>query len=249
MSDPFPIPVPARLPDSISPCPIVEAIFELRFTTTETWATLPGLLYALIRDKYRDQRRLPLDHVPEELRKDSAFTHMPLLQFLSPDFLIQLGPRVISLVTKSNAYPGWPRIKQELEWLLGEIKKAGFLDEGERLGIRYIDFFAEDIFPNLLLNVHLCGQPLKGSECQVATVLRRPPLAMRLIASNGAVVKVDGVPKSGSILDVDAWFGALDFDVFENGVKRFDDAHLAVKQLFFGLLREEYLATLNPQYP
>ncbi|MBI4626831.1 MAG: hypothetical protein HY736_26870, partial [Verrucomicrobia bacterium] len=54
-----------RLPVRIAPCPIIEAVFEARFVSTEPWATLPGLLYGQIRERYRDQLNLPLLQVPE----------------------------------------------------------------------------------------------------------------------------------------------------------------------------------------
>ena len=56
----FPFPLPERLPEKINPCPIVEALFELRFASVQPWATMPGLLYAQVRERYREQRLLPL---------------------------------------------------------------------------------------------------------------------------------------------------------------------------------------------
>src|SRR6266516_7829439 len=70
MADDFPIPIPDRLPIKIDPCPIVEAILEVRFVTSESWATLPGLLFAHIRDRYPEQKDLPLAQLPEEIRND-----------------------------------------------------------------------------------------------------------------------------------------------------------------------------------
>ena len=107
MSDAFPILIPDRLPISISPCPIVEAIFEARFVSPQPWATMPGLLFAQIRERYPEQKTLPVAQLPEEMRRqDANLLVLPLIQFLSDDFLIQLGPRVVCLVTKPNAYPG-----------------------------------------------------------------------------------------------------------------------------------------------
>src|SRR5437588_8667299 len=92
MLETFPIPIPDRLPVSVHPSPTVAAIFEARFVSTEPWATIPGLLYAQIREKYPEQKNLPLAQVPEEFRRqDAALQYLPLLQFLSKDFLIQLG--------------------------------------------------------------------------------------------------------------------------------------------------------------
>jgi uncharacterized protein (TIGR04255 family) len=171
------------------------------------------------------------------------------MQFLSPDFLIQLGPRVVSLVTKPNAYPGWSAIESELGWMLTRLERAGIVDEGERLGVRYIDFFPLDLFPNLQLEIRVADAPLKDEERQMTTVFRQQSLTLRLMVTNSAIVtSASGEPRRGSVLDIDAWFGALDFDVFADGLQRFDSAHLSIKRLFFGLLRPDYLSKLNPIY-
>jgi uncharacterized protein (TIGR04255 family) len=245
----FPISIPERLPVRIEPCPIVEAIFEARFVGPESWVTLPGLFYAQVRDKYTEQKNLPLAQIPEEFRRrDPALQHLPLMQFLSKDFLIQLGPRVVSLVTKPNAYPGWPAIREELEWVVQRIKESGFVEETERLGVRYVDFFDGDVFSGLRLHLAVNEHPLLGAQTDVTTVLRRGSLAIRLRVTNGAIVGTAQGPKPGSVLDVDAWFGAPEADLFENGLARFGEAHDTIKGLFFGLLKPELLATFNPVY-
>ncbi|MCL4177209.1 MAG: TIGR04255 family protein [Verrucomicrobia bacterium] len=185
--------------------------------------------------------------VPEELRRqDPALIHLPLIQFLSESFLIQLGPRVVSLVTKPNSYPGWVAIERELGWLLVRLKAAGFVGETERLSARYIDFFQGDVFSKLRLGLQVDGQPLQGLQTDLTTVLRRGALTIRLNVTNGAVVATKDGPKQGSVLDVDAWFGPIEVDLFGNGLARFGEAHQAIKGLFFGLIELDLLATLNP---
>ncbi|HVR34239.1 MAG TPA: TIGR04255 family protein [Methylomirabilota bacterium] len=249
MSDAFPFQIPERLPIRIEPCPIVEAIFEARFVGLEPWATMPGLLFAQIREKYPEQKTLPVAQVPEELRRqDPALIHLPLIQFLSGRFLIQLGPRVVSLVTKPNTYPGWKVIEQELGWLLERLRTAGFIGETERLSARYIDFFDGDVFKALRLGLQVNGQPLKGLQTDLTTVLRRGALTIRLNVTNGAIVATKDGPKPGSVLDMDAWYGPMEADLFGNGLARFGEAHQVIKDLFFGLLTPENLASLNPVY-
>ncbi len=249
MSDAFPIHIPERLPIRIDPCPIVEAIFEARFVSPQPWATMPGLLFAQIREKYPEQKTLPIAQVPEDLRRQNpALMNLPLMQFVSDDFLIQLGPRVVSLVTKSNAYPGWSAIEQELRWLVERVKAAGFVGETERLGARYIDFFGGDVFNELELGLRINEQPLRGTQTDITTILRLGSLSIRLQVSNGAIVETKEGPKSGSVLDVDTWFGPLDADLFGNGLARFAEAHQAIKGMFFGLIKPELLRRLNPSY-
>ena len=91
----FPIESPKILPERIVPCPIVEAIFEIRFSTVIPWSVLPGLLFLKVRDKYPDQNELPLAQVPPALRShDPRLTHLPLLQFVGQKHLIQVGPQM-----------------------------------------------------------------------------------------------------------------------------------------------------------
>jgi uncharacterized protein (TIGR04255 family) len=249
MSNVFPIQIPERQPSHISPCPILEAAFEARFVSPQPWATMPGLLFAQIREKYPEQKTLPVAQLPEELRRqDPALMILPQIQFLSSSFVIQLGPRVVSLVTKLNAYPGWSAIAVELEWLVERLKAAGFVGETERLGARYIDFFGGDVFSALRFGLQIDEKPLEGLQTDITTFLRRDALSVRLHVSNGAIVAAKEGPASGSILDIDAWFGSLDVDLFRNGLERFAEAHHAIKGMFFGLIKPEMLSKLNPTY-
>lgn len=244
-----PLPFPDRLPLRISPCPIVEAIFEVRFVSNESWATLPGLLFGQIRERYPEQIALPLLQVPDTIRaQDPALTHLPLLQFKSESFLVQLGPRVISLATRHREYPGWPAIMAELRWLLPRLQAAGFVRETERLGVRYIDFFSGDIFPHLRLGAQIDGAPLAAQQLDLTTVFRFGPISARLQVTNGAIVAAPSGPEVGSVLDLDTWVGPMDAEFFTQGLDRFAELHTTVKQVFFGLLKPSYLAQLQPVY-
>lgn len=221
----------------------------MRFTTNESWRTLPGLLYAHVRARYPAQRDLPLAQMPEEFRRqDTSVTYAPLIQFIREDFIIQFGPRVISLATKTNSYPGWQAFRGEMTWLLSQVRDSGFIAEGERLGARYINFFQNDVFGQSVLGACVNGDRLDTNELSIATVMKRPPFVARLSMANSAIVALADRPKRGSVVDLDVWVGSLDFDLFSDGLEKFDEAHLYEKQIFFGLLTPEFTASLNPVY-
>ena len=152
---------------------------------------------------------------PEEIRRrEPAFTYQPLIQFLSRgDFLIQFGPRVISLVTKSKEYPGWPALEKEMAWLISELQQLGFVSEGERLGVRYINFFSFDIFEKLVLEVST-GRNGSQVNVSVTSVLTKPPFTSRLLVANSAILGTGDSARVGSVLDVDVWLGSAGLRFF-----------------------------------
>jgi len=236
------------MPVRISPCPILEVILEIRFVTAEDWALLPGLLYTHIKERYPKSENLPITEMPEEfLRTEPGMVHAPRIRFLGKGFVIQFGPRVISLLTQGE-YPGWHAIKDELRWLLEKLEAAAFIHEGERLGMRYIDFFEDDIFSRLELDIRSGGEPVSGVEMNFATVFRREQMTARLVLQNGAMALRGNKMVAGSILDLDVWLGPSDFEIFGNVAERFEDAHRCNKEIFFGILKTEFLDSLAPVY-
>ena len=135
-----------------------------------------------------------------------------------------------------------------MAWLLAEVKNSGFLAEGERLGARYINFFPNDVFRNLVLGACVDGDRLEANELSIAMVMKRPPFVARLAVSNSAIIAAPDHPRRGSVVDLDVWLGSLDFDLFFDGLQKFDDAHLYEKEIFFGLLTPKFTASLAPIY-
>jgi len=249
MEPDFPIRFPESLPSRLEKCPIVEAIMEVRFLATEQWRNLPGLLFAKIRDRYPQQTDLPLAQVPEQLRQQQPnLSTQPLMQFSNAQFTINFGPRVVGLVTKTNSYPGWDLFSKEMAWLIGCLKETAFIQEGERLGVRYINFFEEDLLSNLVLETQVAGKPLLGSEMLLSFGLRKEPFVVRLQVIKGAIGNFEKVPKLGNVLDVEVWLGSNDFDLFDNGMDRFSEGHTLAKQIFFGLLKDDFVTKLKPTY-
>ena len=98
------------------------------------------------------------------------------------------------------------------------------------------------------LRTFIGEKALESDEVSISTVFRQAPMTARLNVSNSVIVGGPDNPRSGSIFDVDVWIGALDFELFSNGLQRTDEAHDFEKRIFFGLLKPDFLAKLNPEY-
>lgn len=63
---------PDRLPSAINPCPIQEAVIELRYERPKglIWDAVPGIVFSRLQDKGWDTlERLPIAEVPQEIRR------------------------------------------------------------------------------------------------------------------------------------------------------------------------------------
>ncbi len=237
-----------RLPQRVNPRPVVEAVFEIRYVPDRDPSLLPGLFHAAVCKRYPKVDTLPAYHIPEEFRQATPdFTYQAHHVFHGDKFRIQFGPRVISLVTHHD-YPGWSSILPELEWLIGRLKDTSFLSGAERLGTRYINFFSGDVTNDLVIGLHADGQKLQGNEMTFTTIFDREEFRGRLVVNNMASILRNNEAESGTIIDLDLWLGASQFSLFETGITRFEEAHRLNKEVFFGLLKDEFLDSLNPEY-
>lgn len=243
------IPKIDRLPTRIKPCPIVEAAVEMRFVSNEPWRNMPGLLAPRLRGRYPQDSELPLAGMPEAVRlQDPNLAFQPLVQYESPKFLFRFGPRAATLITRPNQYPGWQLFRDELHWLWSQMADAQFVREGERLGMRYVDFFKEDIFLKLILNISVDDKAIRGVEQTYSVVVPDGDATARLVLANAALLRTGQEARKGSVLDLDVWRRLTSEDFFAEARTHIERLHDINKRLFFGLLKPDFLATLNPEY-
>mgnify|MGYP000991724176 CR=1 FL=1 len=248
MFENFPVKVVDPLPKRIDPCPIVQAVFEIRFTTTTPWAQLPGRVAGLIGDHYVGQV-LPLFELPDQFKQQiPGSVHLPQYQFQSEQFVVNLGPQMIGLGVQAMNYPGWSVVHDELKAFLTNIVEDGFMEEGARLGVRYSDFFELNIFDHIDLDIAVNGKAVKDKDRQFTTVFQEGPMTIRLVLINGAIMENAHGPRRGSVLDIDVAYGSLDFDLNSNVLERFTEAHDVIKKLFFGLVSADLLEEYKPEY-
>jgi uncharacterized protein (TIGR04255 family) len=57
-----------KLPKKISPCPIVEAIIEIRFDASLPGDAIFGIIYNMLKDEYTNLEKLPILELPDAIR-------------------------------------------------------------------------------------------------------------------------------------------------------------------------------------
>jgi uncharacterized protein (TIGR04255 family) len=238
-----------ELPKQITPCPIKEAVVEIRFESNLPPDATFGVVFNALKERYKTADQLPILQIPEIVRsRDPELIYQPFYRLKSEDSLIQVGPRVLSLAVL-EPYPGWSFFLPEILRVFNTVNELSFITQVSRLGLRYIDFFDEDIFGNINLHLEIYGSNAVTGETFVRTKLLKDGLNCNLQVGNNTVLNLGtGKAKQGSVIDVDTFTQFNGPSFFDEVEQILEDAHSIQKELFFDLLKPEFLMSLNPVY-
>jgi uncharacterized protein (TIGR04255 family) len=236
-----------KLPKSISPCPIREAVAEVRFTANVPPDAVFGITYQALKSGHAQAEPLPILSLPADLRtKDRDFAHQPHYRLRSEKTVVLVGPQVIS-VGMQGEYPGWTAHCRSVTDIMARFHDSGIMARTLRLGLRYISFFAFDIYPNLLLKILVDDTSLEGDETFFKTVLSGKGCRSLLQVGKGLALR-NKPGEHGSIIDIDSFTTETEGDFMPVLESFLQNAHQTEKELFFRLLKPEFLKTLNPVY-
>ena len=235
------------IPKQLGVCPILEAVIEVRFNTSIDDDAIFGAIYEKVRSEWKSVEKLPVLEIPAFVRKqDPNLKFAPHYRLVKDNLLLQIGPNVLSLVNRGQ-YKGSETFFQEFDSVLDKIQPMNLFERFLRVGIRYIDFFEQNIFQNLRLSFSIAEQSIDYSRSQVRTVVDGEDNFLLGTSIAGDVFAADA-KKKGFVFDVDAYREALEGVNSEQIKKLIRSAHSQQKRLFFGLLKEDFLASLKPTY-
>lgn len=236
-----------KLPHSIAPCPIVETIFEVRFGTSTPADAVFGLVYHALRAEMPKVELLAIGTLPPAMRQaDAGMAYQPHHRLTGGPLTALIGPRVVALAWTGD-YPGWEKFADFVRNAFKKVEQEGLIDTTERLGLRYISLFPGDVLPKLALDLTLNGRPLVGRGTSVRTLLERS--GCQCLLHVGKDMALAGNPqKGGTIIDIDAHLDASSGAPLPEVPSFLETAHFAEKELFFSLLRADFLSTLSPVY-
>ena len=97
-----------RIPLSIDPCPILEAIVELRYESNGPEEASFGLIYGQIKSEFgQDVTHLPILQLPEQIRAGNAqLKHQAHYSLQGDGYQLRIGPHVLAFI-QNSPYNGW----------------------------------------------------------------------------------------------------------------------------------------------
>lgn len=238
-----------KIPKKIFPCPIAEAIAEIRFQPKCPRDAVFGIAYAKLGSSFKKTEPLAILQLPEQIRnKDASLKFKPHHKLIGDSGRpsIQIGPAVISL-TSSSPYLGWTEFSKEIKSVLEQLTEI--IDKPLRLATRYVNFFEYNIYQKINLRILDGESEFKNDNILVKTIIADDPFVSHLTIANNATWKVEPAQsKSGSVIDIDT-FTESPSGLQEIISAQLDDCHAAEKRIFFGLIKNEVIdAEMHPEY-
>lgn len=239
-----------KLPKKITPCPIIESVVEIRFDTDIPSDAIFGVIYNAFKNEFsKKPKNLPILQLPADIRnKDPNLLYKPHYRLSDGTFLFQIGPKVISLVNKGE-YVGWNTFFPKIKDCFRKIKSLEIIEKTKRLGLRYINFFEGiNIYEQINLQLLLNEEPLKSDIILVRTTLKTGDFLGNLQISNDSKFTRNNTKMLGSTIDIDVHLEENGKTIIDQIDSMIEKAHVEEKELFFGLIKKEFLNQFNPEY-
>ncbi len=234
------------LPKKISPCPIVDFVLELRYTTSFPHDAIFGIVYNAFKSDYPKYESLPILQLPEPVRKsDPNLKFKPYYRLSNDKFVIQIGADV-AIISSFPEYAGWDVFKVEIINFFNTIKDLSIIDNVSRVALRVINFFPNiDIFQQAKISLTISEEPIISQKTLLTTeFIYDNSINSTLNISNDAMIN----SVQGSIIDIDTFREYnKSFDVYSI-ISDIEAIHDKEKALFFSLLKDEFLKNYNPEY-
>ena len=239
-----------EIPKKIDSCPIVDSVVELRFSSNIFPNAVFGVIFKCLQNDFPKVEKLPILQLPEQLRdSDPNFKFKALYRLISEDgFSVQIGPEVL-IIGAPIPYTGWDQYFQKIQLVVEKVFDTGVIEQVLRLGVRFINFFDFDVFKKINLEISINDSTHNSLKTQLRTEIEKNGFFNTLNIANNAKQSIgNNQERNGSIIDIDT-FKEYDKSDFRGIYKtEIINAHNSEKEIFFSLLKTDYLKTLNPSY-
>jgi uncharacterized protein (TIGR04255 family) len=238
-----------RLPKKLSPHLLLETFVEVHFETTVPSEVAFGAFYGALKPRYTyvpvQAQTVAVPNVNEALQLRTQQESM----FLGEETVLRVRDGHVSFNSVDGQYLGWNQYSQLIKWVLEQLQATNQIKHFTQVGVRYINGlpwrpFNEQLRVQLL---NLPGQP-EPERTHIQTSLRTPDgLLVNLTVTDQQ--PIFNQRERQTLFDVDVvWQAAKPTTDLAEVFEHLEQVHLREKEVFFGLLNEDFLATLDPEY-
>lgn len=244
-----------KIPRKITPDRISDSIVEIRYTANVPFEAVVGIFYQAAKDIFKYTNR-PLGKQPFPISSQISLPHELKLSlgglslFHNEKIKVQLQPNSI-IFNCVGDYVGWENYKIEIEKALRLFSDNIDIDSYTRIGIRYISEYPNYDLVNCVKFEFTFGMPeIKSDTYSFRSEFKWEDFRVIMNLNNKLLVIRDHgkSPSPTSIIDIDVIddnVAAANLDVI---LTKLEKVHLKEKEVFFNILNDKFLESLNPEY-
>ena len=179
--------------------------------------------------------------------------YQPTYQLINENLSIGICAKSIVFSNKAP-YKGWQCFKEFILSAVELIYDSSVIDKIERIGLRYINIIDSPLADATNLNISLCGESQNKNDVSVLRLEKHLRDAELIVfqLNNNVFVSINNAPaQKKSMIDIDS-IKNINANTHELIIDTFSDIletlHKNEKEHFFGLLRDDYLKQLTPEF-
>ena len=213
--------------------PIIDTGLEMTLSYSVPSDAIVGILFNMLHqdDEHVGLRKLPVSNVPDEIRTiDPNLKNKPTHQISGLDGFVQIGDSVLCIGGKIP-YTSWAEFEQFITRIVDFLSQNSLINQVELVKLRYLNFYTENIFDSINLNISMKGI---NNICSGSTVFRTEIPQI----TNGVHVKNESLEldNDGSLIDIQTLAKKVSLGTWLDVVKTL---HEQVESLFIKLTRKE----------
>ena len=245
-----------RLPKKITPDNLKDTLVEIRYAKDIVPELLPGLALGILKP-------MGFAYIPASNSNINILDNNQQIAFgigagnagffVKEHVRIHFNPNQIVFNCISDKYVGWEAYFEIITKVTGSLFDNGIIQSFSQLSIRYISEFKHiDIYQAIKGTIDVSNTGLKLDNSILRLTDESGNLKIFVTLTNKAK-RISASLQGQQIIEA----SLIDINIYENfnPISDFDalktklnEVHLKQKEVFFGLINDEFLETLKPEY-
>lgn len=243
-----------NLPKKIHPDNLVETIVEIRMRplcAPELWAGMVSSNPLFIGYNFLPIPQVNVCFSPEG-RPDAKF---PKLfsdcagVFVKDNIRFIMLRNCLTFNCNLGKYVGWDIYSAEIEQVMKAVQESGITKVFNRTGLRYISEYKDiPILDNIkgVIDVGEAGLGLNRQELKLSKIEENVKVFVSLTNLNKR--KTPKGDYKSSLFDVNVYENFAESESISVVINSLNKVHQIEKETFFGLLKDDFVKSLNPEY-
>ena len=245
------------LPKKINPDNLKDTLVEIRYSRGITQELMPGFALSVLAPMgfaytpaLNQNFNIPLNNNQQiALGWDTYNSGF----FVKENVRIQFIPNQIAFNCISDKYIGWSPYFEIITKVIGNLLENNIIQDFNRISIRYISEFKNiDIYQAINGTIDVSNTNLKLDNSILRLVDESNNLKIFVTLTNKAP-RISVSPQGqqiieASLVDINIYENFNPISDFEILKAKLNEVHSKQDEVFFGLIKDDFLKTLKPEY-